>query len=228
MIARLRRLAAHPDRGLGLAELIVSMALTTIVLIAVGVLLTSGLRANSVSTSIGTNTQSASNAMNEMSRMLRAATTNPVPNQLTNSPAFVSVAPESMTFYAYVNLDSSAEQPMKVTFSLDTKRNLVETRTQAVAAGSGFWNFSGATTTRILAGPIAVTKTGATPLFSYRTDPVAGQVLGSVLSLAAPLTSDQLGSISAVTITAEIGSTTAGLPTNVVLSTTVGLPNTGN
>ncbi|KQR53789.1 hypothetical protein ASF88_02755 [Leifsonia sp. Leaf336] len=208
------------DAGITLAEVLVAMMIFGIMLTIVGAVFVSTNRNFAISRSLDTNTKSASNGMNEVSRVLRAATENPVRGQALNDPAFQSIGPETLTVYAYVNLSSSAEQPIQVRFSVDASRNLVEEVWPGTAQTGGYWTFPNptsvaATTKRILASSIIPSSGSVAPLFSY---------LGVTNTpLSNPATNPR--SIAAVQVSITAGTTTAGDMSNVTIQNTVGLPN---
>ncbi len=178
-------------------------------------------RSFTLNKTIGGNTSSAANGMNEMSRILRAATENPVKNQVLNDPAFVAATPESVTVYAYVNLSSSTEQPVKVQFSLDTNRNLIETTWAGYVISAGYWGFQTTPlSTRRLAGTV-VNQTGSNPfLFTYL------DVNGVAITIpSGGYTTANLRSIAAVQVTLTIGTSATATKSTVTLQNTVGLPN---
>lgn len=221
---RLVLAAGSGERGLGLSELLVAMVLFGIVLAVVSGLFVSTQRNFTLSSNITDNTKAASNGMNEAARLIRAGTENPVAGQPLPDPAFVSAANESVTLYAYINLDASVERPIMVRLALDAERRLVESRWAAVSLPDGHWGFpspaSRPDSTRTLAQTVAPHASGSPSLFTYlRSDgaPMAGSDAG--------LPSDQLSTIASVqvTLTVQASLTNAGNP--VTLQNTVGIPN---
>lgn len=209
------------DAGFTVAEFLVAITIFGVVLAAVAGFFVTATKSFSLNQSVGTNSKTASNGMNEISRILRAATENPVSGQALNDPAFTTATPESVTVYAYVNLASSAEQPVKVTFSVDANRNLIETKYNAYALSPGYWGFStSASSTRNLGGKV-VTQTGSNPsLFTYLG--VDNQPLPIP---SGGYTTGNLRSIAAVRVTLTLSATAAGNSSNVTLQNTVGMPN---
>ena len=212
------------ERGLGLVELLVTMVLLVIVGAIVTGLYSSTMRTLSNGQILDGNTRQAANGMNEVSRVIRAATANPVLNQTLSDPALVAASSESVTLYAYVNLASSAQQPMKYQLSLDASRRLVETQwTSYVTAGGYFLFNTTPVSTRIMAGTIATAATGRPFLFTY--------VLPNGTVLPVPtvgtFTSTQLASIAAVKVTMTLQNNLANTKSAVTLVNTVGMPNLG-
>lgn len=216
-----RVLRAHrDDRGLSLAELLVAMMMFGIIMTVVMSLFVSTARAVSTARTTDENTRAASNGMNEIARIVRAGTANPVQGSSVPDPAFVEAGREALTVYAFVNLTNSENRPVMVRFSLNAQRALVEQTTQAVSAGNGYWRFTGATTSRVLATGVDV-RAGAEPwLFTYlRSD---GTSLTPDASGA--LTAAQRALVASVQVTLDVrggGSRDPG----VVLQNTVGMPN---
>jgi len=219
MMRRIRA-AASGESGFTLTELLVAMVVMGVVLSMVVGFFSSAGRAFTLNQTTSGNTRAASNGMNEISRILRAATENPVQGQTVDSPAFVTATNESVTVYAYVNLTSSTEQPIKVQFSIDSNRNLVETEWASYVIAAGYWGY--ATTpsfTRILASSI-VNRVAPNPyLFTYLASD------GTTIPIpSGGYTSTNLSSIAAVQVSLTIGKTATASST-VSLQNTVGLPN---
>jgi prepilin-type N-terminal cleavage/methylation domain-containing protein len=211
------------DAGITLVELLVAMMLFGIISAVVVGMFVSTTRATTQSRVLGSDTRSASNGLNEVARMIRAATENPVlnpaPSAPTVDPALAFADRESVTLFAYVNLDSSAQTPLKVRFWINTSRQLVETRWPATTLVNGHWNFSAtALPDRILAGPI---KAGA-PVFVY----LQGDGTEVVPPAAGLTDTDKLRTIKAVKIAMTVQ--TSGSRSNpVTVQNTVGMPNLG-
>ncbi|TFD86474.1 hypothetical protein E3T61_16335 [Cryobacterium lactosi] len=137
------------------------------------------------------NTRTASNAVNEMSRVIRAATTLKVTGALVSDPALRFAGREAVVFYSSVDVDAASDltylpaKPTMVRFEISSPgRRLVESRWTATAHSSGTsWTFvppaspaspaatAPANSTRILGGPIAPMtlplSSASPPLFSY-------------------------------------------------------------
>jgi prepilin-type N-terminal cleavage/methylation domain-containing protein len=218
---RLRAALAHSrESGFTLVELLIAMLVFGILLTMVVGFFSTSNKAYVENQSIGGNTRSASDGMNEISRFLRAATTNPVIGQQINSPAFVAASNESVTFYAYVNLTSATEQPVEVRFSLDSNRNLVETEWASYLISPGYWGYSTTpSSSRILANSVAP-QSGSNPyLFTYLAPD------GTTIAIpTGGYTTAQLATIASVQVTLTIGKSVTST-TAVTLQNTVGLPN---
>lgn len=219
-------IARRDERGLTLVELLVAMTLSLIVLTIAGLFLVSSQKASNTASSVSTNTRVASNAMNEVGRVLRAATDNPVPTGDDSQFAFQYASTNSVRFFAYVDLDSTLSRAVEVQLTLDpvtkriTEKKWVGT---AVAGTSSYYAFplsssatlsAAPTSTRTLASPVA---NGA--LFAFRNG--SNGLLGS---LTAPVAAADLPNIRAVDVAVTVG-TSASDPNAVTLSNTVSLPN---
>lgn len=208
------------DGGFSLVELIVAMAVLSVVMIIVTNLfvtvLTTTKQANTARSAVG----EASNAMTELTGVLRMGSPNAVAGSPTASPAIVSGTASSVTVTSYIATSATAPMPTQVSFSL-VGTSLQETRTASVASGS-LAVFTGTTTTRIPA-------TGLNSLsFSYADasgaaltpDPIAG------------LSAAQRALVSTVTVTVTTANTTGTrsdpvVITSAVLLTNVALANAG-
>jgi Tfp pilus assembly protein PilW len=220
MRSEVRRL--HQDeRGITLAELLVAMALSLIIVATASGFLGASQKAQGSVNRIDQNTRVSSNVLNEMSRMFRGATQNPVVNA-TSAPAFIVATPTLVRFYAFVNLTSSETKPVMVQFEV-TGGQLVETQwpATAVAGSDGYWTFGsypGSPSSKRILAP-AVASSTAKPFTYLSVDPAAVPSLDPV---GDPTVLDD---IRYVAVDLEVGSTTVGAYSNVSTSTVIGLPN---
>lgn len=230
MIARPRAQAAQAardERGIGLVELLVSMLLLGIVSLIVSGLYISTMRTVDQTRTLTANTREVSNGMNQVARVIRAGTENPVKGQALSSPAFVSATKESLTIYAYVNLRSSDEQPIKVEYKLDDQRRLIETQWTALRDDEDYFTFgedASEKSSRIIAETVAPRSSEAAEeayLFSYLT--ADGTELPVPASGA--FTTAQLRSIAAVKVTMTLQASMTDAQSAVTLQNTVGMPN---
>lgn len=215
------------DQGMSLVELLVSVMITGVLGVVITSLYVSTVTTTAEVSSLTVNTRQAANGMNEMARVIRAATENPVPGQALNDPAFVStvadpLGAESLTVYAYVNLNSAAEVPVKIRFSLDAERRLIETQWASTLLSGGYFSFeSTPRSTRILASTVAPASPDSPALFRY--------LLADGTELALPptgtLTADQLRTIAAVHVSLTMQETLTESRAAVTLENTVGIPN---
>jgi prepilin-type N-terminal cleavage/methylation domain-containing protein len=213
--------AHRDDRGLSLAELLVTMTIFGIMMTVVVGLFSTYTKSVTLARTIDANVRTASNGMNEMSRIVRAGTNNPVRGSAVPEPAFSQAQREALTVYAFINLASSETRPVKVQFSIDAQRNLVETTTAAVALGGGYWAFTGAVSTRKLASAVAVPGAGELPLFTYRDADAAALPTDA----SGALTATQRQGVASVTVNLRIKSSSTSSDNGVTLQNTVGIPN---
>lgn len=237
MARRTLRRLRHDQSGVSLVEWLVAMFVFGIVITLISSLYVSTTRAMDNAQNTNQNTRSAANAMNEMARMLRAGTDNPVSSTgfgapPPNDPAFVYARNESVLFYAFVNLTGTAQQPIQVRLRVDgTTRRLLEDIWPATSLGNGYWSFPAESTapqrTRILADVIAP-KTTTTPwTFTYldaNNAPIATSA-GATGGVANVKTT--LASIASVQLTVTVLSRLGVTDHQVTLQNTVGLPNLG-
>ena len=212
IIAIARRLRRH-DEGLGLVELLVSTLLGLIILVTAGALLISATRASNTQAISDVNTRGAGTAMNAMSRYLHAATT--YPTSSGTQPAFANMGATDVTFYAYVNLVSTAAQPVKVRYYVDsTTKNLIEQLySSTCSVTTGYCTFSSSATTVNLGGPVASPTSDGTALFVYLNAGGAPTTIASA--------------VQSVQVNLEYGSSTPGAAGNTHLTNTVALLNIG-
>ncbi len=219
--------ATREDGGFSLVELIVAIGLLSLLVTMVAGLYISAMKTVSFSRSLTQNTAFAANAMNEASRVIRAGTANPVANKTLSDPAFVQATNEQMILYAYVNLASSAEQPVMISLSLNSSRQLVESRWPATALQTG-WSFpdpavTAPSSTRMLAATVAPNVAGQPYLFTYLLAD------GTVLPVPATgtFTADQRRTIASVMVTLTVQASLTDSTNPVTLQNTVGIPNLG-
>ncbi|CAM5375591.1 PulJ/GspJ family protein [Leifsonia shinshuensis] len=208
------------DAGLTLIELLVAIALTTVVMGLAVSLFATATHTVSLSQSIDGGTRQAANGMNQVARMIRAATpdplTNPVVGGQQSDPAIITASANLITFYAYVNL-SGGESPVMVTYDATTG-TLVEKQypaTTTVAGVNGNWTFSSTYTQRSLCNSIPSTttvfryfdKTGAELL---PANLITWQARATIASVQVTITIQPTGAASAVTLTNTIGMANIG------------------
>nr|WP_241732327.1 type II secretion system protein [Galbitalea soli] len=220
------RLAGGDDRGITLIELLVATLIFSILLTLVVSAYSTLSRSITLAGAVDSNVKLSSLGMNEISKVLRFAATNPVLGHPINDPAFVTADVETLTVYSYVDANATTPAPVKVTFSLNASRQLVEQR-YAGTATNGFWSFASTpSVTRILTGAVIAPSAGERPLFSYQT-----VTNGTYLTVpSGGLTASQLPQVAAVTVTMKIkGASGAGggASSPMTISNTVGLPNLG-
>ncbi|RPE84438.1 hypothetical protein EDF28_0370 [Curtobacterium sp. PhB137] len=226
-LARLRR----DDRGLSLAELIVAMSVTVLLLAMAGAFFASVTRASTTTTGVDGNTRAASTAMREMQRMFRVASNNPVASGIDTQYAFQYASATSVRFFAYINLNSAVDvQPVEVQFTLDSsKGTITETKWNGTAtdASNSYFDFPRATTATLGNTPTSrltlASSVVPTALFTYRD--AGGNAL---MPGATGLSVADLQSVRSVTVALTVGERDMSKPSaanNVSLTSTVGMPN---
>jgi type II secretory pathway pseudopilin PulG len=221
--ANASRASATDEAGLSLAELLVAIMIFAVLSLVVGGMFVSVTRGVTENKTINGDTRSATNGMTEVARMVRAATENPLLNPPVgtepNEPAVLAADVRTVMLYAYVNLDSSAETPVKVQFWVNAQNQLVETRWSATTLVNGHWSFSSTSMgNRILSDSLVP----GTPIFTYLN--AAGTVI-AIPSGGITLT-DTLRSIKAMTVAIAVRSSSVG-SSAVTLKNTVAMPNLG-
>lgn len=226
-LARLRR----EDRGLSLAELIVAMSVTVLLLAMAGAFFASVTRASTTTTGVDSNTRVASTAMREMQRMFRVASSNPVASGVDTQYAFQYASATSVRFFAYINLNSAVDvQPVEVQFTLNaSKGTITETKWNGTAtdASKSYFEFPRATTATLGNTPTSTLTLASsvvpTALFTYR-DAGGNPLMPGATGLSAA----DLQSVRSVTVALTVGEREAAKPSaanNVSLTSTVGMPN---
>ncbi|MGO4301100.1 PulJ/GspJ family protein [Leifsonia sp. RAF41] len=217
----LLRMLRSREAGLSLIELLIAIMLTGF-LMTLGVwMFVAGTHSVSLAQSIDGGTRQASNGMNQVARMIRAATPNPLasptPGNPLNAPAIISASATGLQFYAYVNLNG-AESPVMVSYALTGTGILTETQYPATSntpGANGHWDFGTARPTRNLCNSIPASTT----VFRYFNK--AGTEL-----LPATITSDtQKAAIASIQVTITIQAT--GAANAVTLTNTIGMANVG-
>lgn len=210
------------DQGISLVELLVVMVLVGILgAIVIGVFMNaSGSVARGAAAHV--NTATAANAMNEVSRVIRAGSSNPVAGG-TVDPAFVTAKAEQLVLYSYVDVDAVTPKPVKVELTVDpTTRSIVEKRWTAKDGGNGLWVFDSTNvlkSTRSLPGKLTAPAAPGT-IFSYQNSD------GATLTIpGSGFTADQRSKIASVTVTFTVQAPEGSSAKAVTLVNTVRLPN---
>jgi Tfp pilus assembly protein PilW len=172
VIRRISRRLRSEDAGLSLAELLVSALMSLLILAMIGTFFiqTAKLTANSTQTTNSSN--DAANIANEITSVIRVATTIPKSGAPTPDAAIVTGKKDSLVIYSLSNTDPATLAPVKVTFEIadpkgDGSRTLKETRCVATSS-AGFWNFGGCTPKVRYLGNNLMPITGASDqLFTY-------------------------------------------------------------
>jgi prepilin-type N-terminal cleavage/methylation domain-containing protein len=230
MIAIRRRLAIQKkDAGVTLVELMVAMLVFGILSAIVVSLYTAANKSVLSTSNNDQNTQAAGNAMAELTRVIRGATTNPVTGG-SETPAFPTIegtltpaTSNSLLLYSYVDSSALTPTPYLVQFTIDgTTGQLDEKRWAATTDSTGLFSFPAITTTPSFTRtfPGKITSTAAAPLFSYLDNSNPTPVV-----LGGTVASGDLDNIAAVTVTIVSQSSTNSTIKPATLQNTVGLPN---
>ncbi|WP_449628654.1 PilW family protein [Rhodoglobus sp.] len=220
LFARVSRLQRE-EAGVTLSELIVTMALMTMLLAMVMTIFVTFTKTFSEERSATSNTSAATIAMNELTRVIRSGTENPVESAPNNDPVFSFASPEHVVLQAYLDTSSANPKPVKVQFRITADRTLVETRWTARSLPLGKFDFPGTPASeRTVVRQIA---TGTTPVFQFFTKentpllmPASGQLAESDRRL-----------VSAVKVTMTVQTDPSGRAKTATLENTVGIPNLG-
>ncbi len=215
LIDRLR--AVRGDGGFTLAETAVTMLILGILSTAlVGTVVVEGkalVRENTKGTSLDI----ARIGMNRMSKAVRAGT-ELVKSDGSTDPAFVSIAPESVTLYV-----SFGPTPTKMTFSVNTSRQLVEQVWTSTGTGTALdqppYTFTSNVRTTVIASKIPSGL--STPLFKYLNS--SGVALASQTSSSSVDTS----LVRQVDVTLVVNSDPSLGAPSITLNQAIVLPNLG-
>ncbi|MBO1740300.1 type II secretion system protein [Leifsonia sp. TF02-11] len=226
--ATVRRIRGD-ERGITLVELIVAIGLLGIFVTILSSLYISSIQAMAVGRDVHGNTAQASNAINEITRVIRAGTDNPVQGQSLNNPAFEVAMADRIRIYAYINLNGSSELPVMIELSV-SNGNLIEKRWAASQNAAGYWLFPASTTTPTSTRTIASyvvpnTVGGGTQLFTFiQTNNTAITIPTGPNGITDPTT---LRSIAAVQVALTVRSSATDASQQVTVTNTVGIPNLG-
>jgi hypothetical protein len=211
------------EAGIGLVEIMVTMVILAIVLTLITGMFMSTSRVVATGTSVNTSTKAASLGLNELSRAIRFAASNPVSGQALDDPAFVVAKSDLLTVTSYIDVDPSNPKPTKLAFTIDSQRRLIEVRYDSYEVSSGFWAFkSTPASTRILTGAL-IAPSGSDPqLFTYLDSNNAALTMPGT-----GLTSAQLPLVAAVQIYFKLKSDDATTGNPVAFQSVVGIPNLG-
>lgn len=218
-IASLRR----QESGIGLVELLIAMLIFGILLTIISGMFMSATRVVNTGTSINTSTKAASLGLNELSRALRFAASNPVSGQAINDSAFVVAKKDLLTVMTYLDVDPAKPKPTQIAFTIDAKRRLVEVRYNSYEVSKGFWAFYATpASTRVLTGAV-IAPVGAEPqLFTFLDSnnmPITMPASG--------LTAAQRQLVAAVQVSMKLKSDDATASEPVAFQSIIGIPNLG-
>lgn len=223
-----RRAQRAVDDGFTLAELLVAMLITSIVLGGLGAIYTATARTSSITQTRLAQTDDARNGVETATRVLRTAV---MPKQLQDlssaDAAFLSADRDSVSFYADIDNPNNTIGPSRVKLWVDASGNFWELRQPPDQPPSVTYDYAYSNCTPNTAGCKAIQRlvapgvqdTAAAPIFKYYTS--AGTQITSI-----PITGSGLADIDSVEITLTVSHTNAFSP---VAATTyverVALPN---
>ncbi len=209
--ARLRR-----DDGMTLPELLVTMFLVAMIGVLVASLFTSITRTLTRDRAANDSIGSASVAMDQLSRVLRATTDINVAGGGTQG--LVGASGKSLTVYSYVDTQSDDIRPLKVTYELTAAGELRESRWKGTKSGTDTWSFpTKATSSRVIARDVV--ESGGTPLFTYL------YLEGEGLLRTSSPTSAQRAATRAVEVNIYVQADETERAEPVQLVNTIGMPN---
>lgn len=216
-VRRIRSRASRRDQGYSLPELMVTMLLLSIVMAIMVTLVSSISRSFTRSEAADDSTNTAASGMNEMTRVIRSGTELRVSGGgASNVPVFVSATGNEVELYAFIDTNSASPRPLRVRFSIDAQRRLVETRWNATNTAAP-WTFAGTpSSSRVIARQI---PTAAPSMFRFYD--VAG------VEMTPPFTVTQRKAIAAVRIQLRVQADETGRAAPVDLLNTVSIPNLG-
>ncbi|MFS0867147.1 type II secretion system protein J [Microbacterium sp. 179-B 1A2 NHS] len=222
MSAHVRRRTA--EDGVTLIELVVAMAVFSILLTLVVTMFASTARSVSDQQGAVDNSRMASTSMNEVTRIIRAGTEIPVHGTSINDPVFTYAGAEKLVVHSFIDAGTSVDPPpVKVEFSRNGANELVEKRWSAYHVHTTYWAFQTSSTyTRTIARSLLAPAASA-PLFRYFDKN------GTALTPAAgaSLTVNQIRNIASVQVRMRVQADGSGRVAPVEIRNMVGLPNLG-
>ena len=228
-IRRVLSAGKRDEGGLGLIEFVVAIALFAVLATMIMMTFTSfgqALSKDKVSTA---NTDIAAVGMNELTRVIRSATSIPVLNA-DDLPAFAYAHKEKVILYAYIDTNSAAPAPVKVQFEVKaTTRELVETRWAAhpKAGNPSYWEFDTTPqSVRVIARKIVVPTGTQDPMFVYQS--IGTDLLPDDMTVPTTgISAANLKLIAVVKVTVKVQSDPGSRAAPVTITNQVGIPNLG-
>lgn len=237
MIARIQLrlgISLRSDRGITLSELIVTMALSTVVMTMVVGFFIQITSATATANDSRNTTATGANISNELADVIRPATPLRIFGQTAPDPAIVFGTSTSLTIYSYADNESNDVRPVRVSFTQNSQNQLVESRWNAIYnISSKLWEFPSITTTpastRVMPGgliaPSTATGAGATeraPLFEFLDS--ASQ---PIVPVSTGLTLAQRNSVTSIRFTVRTRADGPVSSTPITVQNTVSMPNIG-
>jgi type II secretory pathway pseudopilin PulG len=232
MITAIRRkivLNAKDESGFGLSEFVVAIGLfsilATLIVVAFSTFTTTLTRDRAATT----NTNVAAIGMDELTRVIRSATSIPVVNA-DDLPPFAYANKEKIILYAYIDTNAATPKPVKVQFEVNaTTRDLVETRWAAHPKPGypSYWEFDTTPqSSRVIARKIVAPGTGQPFTFNYQE--IGADLLPDDMTIPATgITAANLSKIAVVEVTVKVQSDPTGRAAPVTMTNQVGIPNLG-
>ena len=156
------------DDGLTVIELLVAMLVLGVFSAFVVNLYVSATKSVAMSSSMNLNTRVAANAMDELTRVIRASGNNSLGGSLMESAVQVATR-ENLTVYSTVDASIPDLRPSKVEFAINSStRQLVERRWLAKNGVNSLWDFSGTlplASSRVLPGKYLTPPNADTDFF---------------------------------------------------------------
>lgn len=232
MLTKLRRrltLVSRDEQGFGLAEFVVAIGLFSILATMIVVAFSTFTTTLTKDRAATTNTNIASVGMDELTRVIRSATSIPVVNS-TDLPAFSYANKEKITLYAYIDTSSAAPKPVKVQFEVHpTTRDLIETRWAAHPKPGypTYWEFDTTPeSSRVIARKIVAPTSGQPYLFNYQEINALLQPVDMSIPVSG-ITAANIPKIAVVEVTLKVQSDVTGRAAPVTITNQVGVPNLG-
>lgn len=222
MMRRLRtRLSPRlrDDSGVTLAELIVVMMLSTLLLALAGQLFVSVARHTVTAEDLRMSTADASNIMNVLSTTIRASVNNGVAGRSTPDAAVVSATGASIVVTSYSDAGPSFPDPQRLRYTIDGQGRMIEER-WAPNVSTGYAVFPSLGTepdSRRVLGNVVINAEDD-PVFRYY-NPLGVELV----PITTGLTAAQRGQVAAVAITVKVRADNSHEV--ITLENTVGMPN---
>lgn len=217
-MSRLRAVTRGGDAGIGLPELLVSMVLASIVLLALGTTFAGSLRTSSAATSRISTTADLRLAMDTAARRLRLAV-----SPALGVPAFEVADPRTVRFFAAMNEPgTNAVQPPTLVQYAITPSCLEERRVKPTGSADTGWTWASPSTAPATCLARASVNPDGGALFTYFP---SGSVTDTALSTATTgVAAADLTKIRSVELTMALKAATGVVPATAA-STRVTLVN---
>jgi type II secretory pathway pseudopilin PulG len=224
-----RMRSGDAQAGITLAELLVATFLLGLMMTLLMTVVVTTSRTFTEDRAAGDSVNIATVGMNEISRNVRAGTEIRRSGGATNLPVFEQAATERVVLHSYIDAESIDPRPIKVTFSINASRELVETRQPAVAGSGPYWTFVPATHPTASSKVVTRQITPGSNLFRfYPADNPATPANESDVALVVPaggLSEADRRRIVTVEVRLSVQADLTQRADPVVLQNRIGLPN---